>query len=127
MSKSFIAALVFGFVASVAVVATRAEDAAKPKWDIKQVMKAAHKDGLLKKVVDGNGTAQDAKDLLALYEALAANKPPMGEAADWKAKNDAIVAAAKDVVAGKEGAGKALQAAANCANCHKAHKPPAEK
>ena len=126
MSKSFIAALVFGFVASVAVDATRAADEDKPK-NIKQVMKAAHKDGLLKKVVDGNGTAQDAKDLLALYEALAANKPPMGEASEWKAKNEAIVAAAKDVVAGKEGAGKALQAAANCANCHKAHKPPAEK
>ena len=126
MRTSLVAALVFGFIASVAVITTRAADE-QPKWDVKQVMKAAHKDGLLKKVVSGEGNEQDAKDLLALYEALGANKAPRGDAAEWKAKNDAIIAAAKDVVAGKEGAGKALQAATNCANCHKAHKPPADK
>jgi hypothetical protein len=117
--------LIFGFVASIALVAVRAADE-KPKWNIKEVMKVAHKDGLLKKVVAGEGNEQDAKDLLALYEALSANKPPMGEAAEWKTKNDAIIAAAKEVVAGKADAGKSLQAATNCANCHKAHKPPAD-
>lgn len=104
----------------LAVSFASAED--KPEYTIKQVMKMAHKDGLLKKVASGNGTKADAEKLLKLYQALAANKPKKGEAESWKEKNEAIVAAAKGVVEGKEGAAQALTKATNCGACHKVHK-----
>lgn len=99
-----------------------AADAAKPKYTIKEVMKKAHKDGLLKKVAGGQGTKEDAKELLELYESLGPNKPSKGDADSWKSKTTALVDAAKEVVDGKEGAAKRLEAAANCAECHKVHK-----
>ena len=92
------------------------------KYTTKQVMKMAHKDGLLKKVVSGKGDEADAKKLLELYEAMAANKPKKGNADDWKAKTAAIVEAAKGVVEGKAGAAEALTKATNCGACHKEFK-----
>jgi len=100
---------------------TRAADEA-PKYNIKEVMKKAHKEGLLKKVLEG-ATKEDAQELLDLYTSLSQNKPPKGEAAAWKSKTDAILEAAKEVVAGKEGAKAKLEKAANCGECHKEHKP----
>jgi hypothetical protein len=86
-------------------------------------MKKAHKDGLLKKVAAGKGTKDDAKELLALYEALGKNKPPKGDAADWKTKTKTLIEAAQEVVDEKPGAAAKLEKAANCGECHKAHKP----
>jgi hypothetical protein len=57
-----------------------------------------------------------------MYNALAKNKPPKGEAASWETKTKALIAAAQEVVEGKEGAGMRLQQAANCMGCHSAHK-----
>jgi hypothetical protein len=57
-----------------------------------------------------------------MFTALAANKPPKGEEESWKEKTTALLTAAKDVAAGKDGAGDALGKAANCMECHKAHK-----
>jgi hypothetical protein len=111
--------IAFGWVALGLV--TNAEDA-KPKHTIKEVMKACMKGGLCKKVADGKASEEEKKQLVEHFEALAGNKPPKGEAADWKSKTDALVAAAKDVAAGKEGAGAALSKAANCMACHSAHK-----
>ena len=112
-------ALAFGWVALGMVIG--AEDA-KPKFTIKQTMKAAHKGGLMKKVADGKATDEEEKLLLEHYEAMAAHKPPKGDEAAWKEKTAALIAAAKDASAGKEGAGAALQKAANCMACHKDHK-----
>ena len=53
---------------------------------------------------------------------MAANKPPKGEEESWKAKTGALLSAAKECAEGKEGAGDKLKAAANCMECHKAHK-----
>jgi hypothetical protein len=100
----------------------RAADDAAPKHTIKQVMKEAHKDGLLKKVASGQGTKADAEKLLDLYKSLGPNKPPKGDADSWKTKTVNLVQAAQDVVDGKDGAGARLEKAANCAECHKAHK-----
>lgn len=94
----------------------------KPKHTTKQVMKLAHKGGLLKKVVDGKATDAEKKQLVELYTSLAGNKPPKGDAAAWKEKTDAVVAAAKDAAEGKEGAGALLTKATNCMGCHKDHK-----
>ena len=116
-----LAALVLG------IVGVTAQSAAEPKNDIKSVMKKGHKgkdggDPLCKVVTTGKATADQKKELLSLYEDLAANKPAKGEEAAWKEKTSAIVAAAKDVVAGKDGAEKTLGKAINCKSCHDVHK-----
>ena len=112
------AVVVFGF----GLVGLSAQDD-KPKFTTKQVMKAAHAKGALKdKVVAGTASAEEKKQLVECYTALAANKPPKGEEASWKEKTAALLAAAKDAEAGKEGAGAALAKAANCAACHSVHK-----
>ncbi len=95
----------------------------QPEFTIKQVMTKAHKEGLLKKVLSGEGTAADKQELATLYAALAANEPPKGDAADWKEKTTALEDAAQEVAEGKDGAIEQLKKAANCAACHKEHKP----
>jgi hypothetical protein len=95
----------------------------KPKYTIKEVMKAAHAKMALKdKVVAGTATAEEKKLLLEHYEALAASKPPKGDEASWKEKTSALVSAAKDAVDGKDGAADKLRAASMCAACHSVHK-----
>jgi hypothetical protein len=89
---------------------------------IKEVMKVAMKGGLCKKVASGEATAEEKKQLAGLFAALHKNKPPRGEQSSWDEKTKALVDAANDVLAGKEGAGGALQKAANCMACHSAHK-----
>ncbi|MEX2176916.1 MAG: hypothetical protein WD872_21290, partial [Pirellulaceae bacterium] len=90
MRKFLVAGLVVA-VGWVAVsVATNAEDA-KPKHTIKDVMKLAHKGGLMKKVVEGKASDEEKTKLVELYVALAGNKPPKGDEAAWKEKTDAVV------------------------------------
>lgn len=105
---------------AVLIGASAAQD--KPK-SIKEVM-AVHKgnDSLLKKIGDGKGSDDDHKKLLAYYEFMATQKPPQGDDASWKAKNDALIAAAKDLVEKKAGAAEALKKASNCKACHSVHK-----
>jgi mono/diheme cytochrome c family protein len=119
----FPSATAIAMVLALAFSLASAADEAKPKHSIKEVMKAAHKDGLLKKVASGQGTKEDAQHLLELYKALGDNKPPKGDHESWKAKTLAIIEAAQEVVDGKPGAGERLTKAANCAECHKVHKP----
>ena len=91
---------------------------------IKDIMHEAHRkpDELLKKVATGQATEQQKKRLLELYEALAKNEPPQGDASSWKAKTDLLIAAAKAAVEGKPDAGAQLNKAANCKSCHEEHK-----
>ncbi len=120
VALAMLAALGVGFAVA------RAADEDKPKHTIKEVMKKAHTPdgGLLKKIVSGNGTKEDAEQLVELYTALGQNKPPKGEPGSWQEKTSALLQAAKDVVADKEGSKAGLEKAANCGNCHKEHKPP---
>jgi hypothetical protein len=101
----------------------RGADDEKPKYTIKEVMKKAHKDGLLKKLADGGGTKADAEELLDLYKAMGKHKAPKGDAESWKTKTKALIDAAQAVVDDKPGALDELKKASNCAECHKAHKP----
>lgn len=97
----------------------------KPKYTIETIMGKAHgenNDKLLKKVISGKASAAEKKELLELYTELAKNKPPKGDAKGWKQKNDALVSAAKDAVAGKKEADRGLEKAADCMACHDAHK-----
>ena len=91
----------------------RAED--KPKHTIKEVMKLALKGPLNKKVAEGKASDDEKKQLVELYESLAANKPPKGDEADWKKRTEALLDAAK------KADGMALGKASNCKACHDAH------
>ena len=55
------------------------QEEAKPKYTIKQVMKKAHKDKLIKKVVKGEASQDEKMMLLDLYLSLPENKPPKGD------------------------------------------------
>jgi mono/diheme cytochrome c family protein len=122
MRKLLVAGVIIAFGWAGLSLSSGAAQDAKAKFTIKQVMKTAHKDKRKDKVAKGDASADEKKQLVELYEALAANKPPKGDEADWKAKTAALVAAAKDAEAGKAGAGEALTKAANCMECHTAHK-----
>ncbi len=92
--------------------------------DIETIMEKAHKGkpSLSKQVIDGKASKEQKEELLALYIDLGKNKPPKGSEAEWKKRTEAIVAAAKDVVADKPGATKVLAKAITCKACHEAHK-----
>lgn len=81
------------------------------------------KDSMVSKITGGKGTDEEHKKLLAAYEFMATQKPPMGDEASWKAKTAALVAAAKDLVEKKAGAADALKKASDCKACHSVHKP----
>jgi hypothetical protein len=123
--------LVVAALVSIGVLSlarAKAEDEAKPKYTIKEVMKKAHlpDGGLMKKIVAGEGTKEDAEQLVELYTALGQNKPPKGEPGSWEEKTGELLAAAKAVVEDKPGSKERLKKAADCGNCHKEHKPPAK-
>ena len=96
--------------------------AAKPKYTIKQVMKVAHKDGLLKKVVGGKATDKERLQLLDLYVAMYEGKPKKGKPESWTKLAGDVVAATAKVVLKHKGAEAKLKEATNCKGCHKPHK-----
>jgi hypothetical protein len=91
--------------------------------DIKEVM-ALHKgkESFLANVLAGKGSEDDLKKLVSAYEFIATQKPPKGDEAGWKTLTAALVTAAKDAAAKKEGALDKLKAATNCKACHDAHR-----
>jgi len=91
---------------------------------VKDVM-ALHKgkESFLANVLAGKGSDDDLKKLVGAYEVLAAQKPPTGDEGSWKNLTGALLTAAKDVQAKKEGAIEKLKAASNCKACHEPHKP----
>ena len=93
-----------------------------PKYTTKEVMKEAHKGGLLKKVTSGKASEEEKEKLLELYKAMAENEPSKGSEEDWKKRTEAVVVATEDLLEGKDGAGEALGKAINCKDCHTAHK-----
>jgi hypothetical protein len=108
----------FGWVV-ITVTGTAQE---KAKYTTKEVMQKAHKGGLMKKVSEGKASDEEKKQLVAFYEALAANKPPKGDEAEWKVKTSAVLAAARAAAEGQQGAAEKLSATVKCMECHQAHK-----
>ncbi len=94
----------------------------KPKHTIKEIMKLAHKDGLLNKVKGGQATKEQQKELLELYQDLSKNVPMRGDAEVWKKQTARIVAVAEAVVNGDEKAAKELAKTVNCQACHQKFK-----
>ena len=111
------AALAIAVVTTTAISNAADKDDAKAKTSIKDVMKKGFKGGLCKKVASGAASTEEKAQLAKMLTALAAAKPPVGDAKSWKAKTTALLAAVK------ANDGVALKKAANCAACHKAHKP----
>jgi hypothetical protein len=66
-------------------------------------MNTAHKkpQELLKKVATGKASEAEKAELVRLYEALVAQRPPRGEAASWEEKTKALLAAARAAAAGQ--------------------------
>lgn len=110
-----------------AVTATAILDAnavEKPKYSMEDIMKKGMKGdtSLLKKVMEGTASDAEKKELLEYVKALPQHEPPKGDAASWKAKTAALIAATEKVVHGDKAAVAALKEASNCKACHSAHK-----
>jgi hypothetical protein len=87
----------------------------KPKYTIKEVMKEAHKSGLLKKVQAGTAEKSDREKLAELYKALALNTPGKGEKEEWKKTTEVMVKLATEAIADPD-AGKKIKV--DCGACH---------
>lgn len=98
---------------------------AKPKYTIKDVMKALHKgeENIGKKVIKGDGTKEDFAKLVEYYASLPQNEPPKGEKGSWETKSAALLKAAKGLNNHEAGALEAYKTAVDCKACHSAHKP----
>lgn len=110
--------------APIASLAFADDDSDKPKtkYTIKEVMKNAHKDGLLKKVAGGDATQEEKVMLLDNYIALVENTPEKGDANSWQKLSGSAALAAAKVVVGRDGAVEELKVATNCKACHSVHK-----
>ncbi len=85
---------------------------------VKEVMKLAHKDGLLKKVQGGSASDAEKKQLLDLYIDMLEGEPKKGDKTEWlMAAGSAVVSAAK-VVVGREDALDELKTTTDCMGCH---------
>jgi hypothetical protein len=91
----------------------------KAKYSISEVMIQAHKSGLWKKVAEGKAEKGDREKLAELYKALTQNKPPKGDAGEWKKATEVLHKVAVEAIANPE-AGKKLKV--NCGACHKQFK-----
>jgi hypothetical protein len=116
-----------GMVAMLALVLTLGATGAgdkdkkdeKPKYKTSEVMKKAMKNGLAKKVADGNATAAERKQLIDMFVAMHQNIPPKGDRTAWEKITQSLVDAAKAVDDGKdEKAGRSLAKLLNCKACH---------
>lgn len=123
MSKVFALLSTTMIVAGLITVATAADDE-KPvaKHSTKEVMKDAHKSGLIKKVVGKTASDEERDQLVELYIAMAQNDAPKGSQKDWKILTSRLVVAAADAAEDPENV-DALKKVTNCGACHKAHKP----
>lgn len=99
------------------------DDPPKKALTIKDIMKKAHKDGLVKKVATGKATAEEKKSLHDYYTKLAKLTQPKGDKKSWDTKTKALVDAAKLAVDDDPTYKAKLKAASKCADCHKLHKP----
>jgi hypothetical protein len=100
----------------------------KQKGPIAEVMAKYHRapkgtDPTCKKAQDGTASKEELAELVTAYTTLTKSKPPQGDEAGWKEKTAKLLAATKDLHAGKAGAADAYKAAVNCKACHSVHRP----
>ena len=121
-----VASVFLGFMMAVAWADHHEAGANGAKYSIKDVMKKAHKEGLLKKVLGEEASEQQKLQLLDLYLSLLENEPPQGSEESWVIKSGTAIVAAAKVAVGRDGAVADLKSATNCKACHQAHKPPSD-
>lgn len=85
---------------------------------VKEVMKIAHKDGLLKKVQGGTASDEEKKQLLDLYIDMLEGEPKKGDKNEWLMAAGAATVSAAKVVVGREGALDELKKTTDCMACH---------
>lgn len=95
---------------------------------IEEAMKKYHKapkgtDPVAKKAAKGEASEAEIKELLGAYEAMAKVEPPRGDKDAWDERMATLVAATKDLAAGKDGSVEAFKKAGNCKACHSDFKP----
>lgn len=73
-------------------------------------------------VRDGESTEAQNKKLLEEFKAIAAVKPPLGEAKSWTNRTTAAINALQELVDKKSGAVERVRAATECSGCHNAHR-----
>jgi len=131
MRKSLLAVAGVGLAWTLAMMATSTltSNAAEDDHEvIEEVMKTLHKapkgvDPVSKKAADGKATPEELKRLVDGYAKMAKTSPLKGDAASWKEKTSTLLAATKDLQAGKDMALDKFREAVNCKACHTAHRP----
>jgi cytochrome c556 len=131
--------VVGGVLALAVIVSTAVQADDKDKKDevppIKEIMKKAHAKGGLRfevakavKDKDWETAAKDVKEWEKLGEALAKNKPPKGDAEDWKKRtttyNKTMTTLSEAVTAkdAKKANGALGKINSMCGGCHKEHR-----
>jgi hypothetical protein len=127
--RFFCHVLSLALLLGVAFIPIVLAESQKPKYTVKEVMKAIHKgeDNIGKRAVKGVASREDIARLAEYYESLPLNEPPRGELAGWKEKTAALVKASRALKSGQPGAVDLYKNAANCKACHNAHKPEEKK
>ena len=127
LSKLTLIAAVFA-IASIAQSAHH--EGSEMPIDIHDIMEKGLKDdrragtvGLKTKVLKGEATVDEKKDLLAMFLSLEKFKVEKGDQEAFDAKADALTDAMIGVMAGVDGSLAKLEDAVNCKACHSEHKP----
>ena len=109
---------------AVSLVSLQAAEKAKTKYSMEDIMKKGMKGdtSLLKKTMEGTASDADKKLLLDYVKDLAQHNPEKGDAASWKSKTAALIAATQKVAEGDKSALPKLKEASNCKACHSVHK-----
>ena len=108
------------FAALILLMSGTAEaqkDGKEKEWTVKEIMAKSHggKDALRTKVMKGNASNDEKKQLIDLYTALVALKAPKGDENDWKERTKKVVELVKT---GDPADLKAI----DCKGCHGAFK-----
>ncbi len=116
------AAIILGLAAGLAVV--RAAEFDESRRVVIAAMRRVFRgpDALIEKAAAGEASETEKQKLLKVLTGMAAVPAAHGDAASWKAKTEALVAATQDLIDGKKGAAERLRAASACKACHLAHR-----
>ena len=87
-------------------------------FPMKEIMVKGHKEGLLKKVVEGQADKGEKALLLAMHRSLPLHRPGKGDPAAWATLTAELVAATEAAAQGKPDATKRLGELSNCKACH---------
>ena len=107
-----------------------AENKKNMPYEVSKIMSVGMKgdkkkgvDGLVSKVIEGEASKDEQKDLLRFFLSLEKYSVEKGDQKAFDKKADALTDSLVGVIAGVEGSIAKLEKAKNCKACHDAHKP----